>query len=61
MTTITIEENVHFSKTKFVNENELFLYLLEYVQDMDDRENVKNEILKNQESFDYDIIRSNYV
>ena len=41
MTTITIEKS-NFTRTKFLDEKDLFLYVLEYMQDVED----KNDVLE---------------
>ncbi|MDD4151613.1 MAG: hypothetical protein PHR68_03285 [Candidatus Gracilibacteria bacterium] len=56
MTTLTIEKT-DISKTHFVDTKDLFLYVIDYMQDLEDKEKVKNEI-KNDDgyriSFDLD-------
>lgn len=43
MTTITID-NAKFKKTHFIDEKELFLYIVDYLQDKEDKELIENEI-----------------
>ncbi|MDD5213658.1 MAG: hypothetical protein PHG82_04505 [Candidatus Gracilibacteria bacterium] len=49
MTTLTIEKT-DISKTHFVDTKDLFLYVIDYMQDLEDKEKVKNEI-KNDDGY----------
>ncbi len=43
MTTLTIEKT-DIEKTHFVDTKDLFLYVIDYIQDLEDKEKVNNEI-----------------
>lgn len=43
MTTLTIEKT-DIKKTHFVDTKDLFLYVIDYIQDLEDKEKVNNEI-----------------
>lgn len=60
MTTLTIEKS-NFTRTHFIDEKDLFSYVINYMEDLEDINNVKKEIKNNPESFDYNLIRQNYV
>ena len=53
-------EKLTFGKTSV--DFDVFLEsLIDYMQDLEDVQSVKNEIKKHPESFDYAVIRKNYV
>jgi len=60
MTTLTIEKS-NFTRTHFIDEKDLFSYVINYMEVLEDINNVKKEIENNPESFDYNLIRQNYV
>ncbi len=44
MTTLVLEKKANFSRTTFSDEKDLFLYILDYMQDVKDLYDVKQEI-----------------
>ncbi len=60
MLNITLE-NGNFQKTHFIDEKDLFMYIIELLQDKEDVNNVLKEIEKKEDGVDYSVIRNSYV